>query len=139
MPNVRATPAALAAPTMSADQSFAQLTRQQWMNTLTGTGPFENRLIDYSNDPSVVSDAMSAASADARQAFTNSAASQQRQLRGLGLTLDADEQRASDRSTNLAASLSDVNAQNMARDATVARQRSVLGSPVPSIPQLPAR
>ena len=139
MPNTRAVPAAAVAPTASADQTFAALTRQQWMSYLTNTVPFENRLIDYSNDPGVVADAMGEASADARRAFANRTASTQRQLRGLGLTLDADEQRASDRSTDLAASLSDVNAQNVARDATIARQRSVLGSPVPALPQLPAR
>lgn len=119
----------------SADQTFAALTRQQWADYMRNFVPYENRLISYSNDPSVVTDAMGEASADARQAFANRAASQQRQMRGLGLTLNADEQRAADRSTNLAASLADVNAQNTARDATVARQRSVLGSPVPTIPQ----
>lgn len=120
---------------LSADQTFAALTRQQWADVMRLYGPYEDRLISYSNDPSVVTDAMGEASADARRAFANRAAVQQRQMRGLGLTLNADEQRAADRSTNLAASLADVNAQNTARDATVARQRSVLGSPVPTIPQ----
>lgn len=137
--NPRAMPAAAASPSLSADQSFAQLTRQQWLSYLTNTVPFEDKLIDYANDPSVVADAMSEASADARRSFAARAASQQRQLRSAGLTLDPDEQAAAERSTSLAASLADVGAQNAARDATTARQRTVLGSPVPAIPQLPAR
>lgn len=121
---------------MSAAQTYAALTREQWANYLRDTVPFENRLISYSNDPRVVTDAMSEASADAQQAFRNRAAVQQRGLRSLGVTLDPDEQRAAARSTSLAGSLADVHAQNVARDATMARQRSVLGSPVPTLPRM---
>jgi hypothetical protein len=122
---------------LTADQQFAALTRQQWMDAQQFSAPYENRLFSYSSDPRVVSDAMAEASADARRAFASGAAVQQRNLRSLGLSLSPDEQRAADRSTSLAASLADVGAQNRARDATVARQRSILGSPVPTIPQLP--
>lgn len=123
----------------TASQTFGELTRRMWMEYLSGTVPFENRLIDYSSDPRMVSDAMTDASTDARRAFANRAAAQQRQLRSAGLTLSAEEQAAADRATNLAASLADVNAQNTARDTTLARQRSILGSPVPTIPTIPAR
>lgn len=133
--NPRATPAAAMGGGMSADNTFAALTRQQWQNYVRTFAPFEDRLISYATDPQVVTDAMGQASVDARQAFAAQASSQQRGLRSLGLTLSPEEQRAADRSTNLAASLADVNAQNGARDATVARQRSVLGSPVPTLPQ----
>jgi len=134
--NPRAVGLATAGSGLSADQTFAALTRQQWADYVRTFVPYENRLIDYSNDPQVVTDAMAEASADARRAFANQAGVQQRQLRGLGLTLNADEQRAATRQTQLAGALADVNAQNTARDATVARQRSVLGSPVPTIPKL---
>ncbi len=57
----------------------------------------------------------------------------QERLRGLGLTLSADEQHAMDRSTGLSRSLADVGAQNTARDQTLARQQSILGNPAPTI------
>lgn len=120
---------------LSADQTFAALTRQQWADVMRLYGPYEDRFISYSNDPRVVTDAMGEASADARRAFSNRAAVQQRELRSLGLSLSPDEQRAADRSASLSGALADVNAQNTARDVTLARQRSVLGSPVPTIPQ----
>lgn len=118
------------------DQTFAALTRQQWGDYVRNFVPYENRLIDYSSNPQVVADAMGDAGAAARQSFTNRAASSQRGLRELGLTLTPEEQSSVDRSTSLAGSLADVNAQNAARDATLARQRSVLGNPAPSIPKV---
>lgn len=127
--------AAFVAPGMSADQTYAALTRQQWQNYQQFSVPFENRLISYSSDPAVVTDAMREASTDARRAFASRATASQRGLREMGLSLDADEQRAVDRSRGLAASLADVHAQNTARDATLARQQSVLGNPTPTIPR----
>lgn len=128
--NTRAAAAPL--PTRSADQEFADLTRDMWANYMRTTVPMENRLISYSNDPGVVSRAMAEASGDARQAFANRSAALQRGLRAQGLTLDADEQRVVDRTSSLAGSLADVNAQNTARDVTRARQQSILGNPSPS-------
>lgn len=118
---------------MSANQLYADMTRQQWMNYITNFVPYENKLIEYATSPTVVSDAMTEASTDVQQAFDNRAGAMDRRLRGLGLTLDQDEQRAATRSLGLARSLADVNAQNTARDQTVARQQSILGNPAPRI------
>lgn len=119
---------------LSANDLYSVLTRQQWQDYVTNFVPYENKLIEYATDPSVVSNAMSEASQDVGQSFDNQAASSARQLRSLGLTLDGDEQRAAQRSLGLARSLADVNAQNTARDVTMARQRSILGNPAPRIP-----
>jgi hypothetical protein len=121
---------------LTADQQFADLSRQQWQDYVKNFVPYENKLIEYSNDPQVVTDAMTGASADARRAFSSRSAASKRGLRELGLTLGADEQRAVDRSNSLAGSLADVSAQNAARDATLARQDSVLGNPSPTIPRV---
>ena len=56
----------MAGPGLSADQTFAALTRQQWQDYVRTFVPYENRLIDYSNNPQVVSNAMADASADVR-------------------------------------------------------------------------
>jgi hypothetical protein len=117
----------------SAQEDYAALTREQWQSYITNFVPYENKLIEYATDPSVVSNAMSGASADVNAAFDSRAAGTARHLGGLGLTLDADEQRASTRSLGLARSLTDVGAQNAARDATVARQQSILGNPMPTL------
>lgn len=120
------------APANSADQAFASLTREMWSNYLRDTVPLENRLISYSSDPGVVTNAMDEAGRDARRAFESRAAVAQRGLRAQGLTLDADERGVVDRTTSLSRSLADVNAQNVARDTTLARQQSILGNPSPA-------
>lgn len=125
-------------PSTYASDTFAQLTRDQWQSYITNFVPYENKLIDYATDPGVVSSAMKSASTDVNSAFDNQAGVQQRRLSGLGLTLDASEQAASTRSTGLARSLADVNAQNTSRDATVARQQSILGNPMPKLDGLAA-
>jgi len=117
----------------TANDMFAQLTRDQWQSYVTNYVPYENDLIKYATSTTAVGDAMKSASADVNSAFDNSTAATQRRLAGLGLTLSPDEQAASTRSTGLARSLADVNAQNTARDATVARQQSILGNPTPRI------
>ncbi len=120
-------------PTPSADASFASLTREMWENYLRDTVPLENRLISYSSDPGVVTNAMDEAGRDAQRAFTARAAVAQRGLRAQGLALDSEERGVVDRSTSLARSLADVNARNVARDATLARQQSILGNPSPAM------
>lgn len=117
----------------SANDTFAQLTRDQWSSYIQNYVPYENKLIDYATSTTAPAEAMGLASANVNSAFDNSGAAGQRRLQGLGLTLDASEQAAATRSTGLARSLADVGAQNSARDATVARQQSILGNPTPRI------
>ncbi|GAP37377.1 hypothetical protein ABXN37_19840 [Piscinibacter sakaiensis] len=117
----------------SAADTYAALTRQQWADYLRTFVPFENSLISYATDTGQAAKAMAEASRDVNASFDARSASTQRRLRGMGLSLDADEQRAADRSTNLARSLADVGAQNSARDLTLARQQSILGLPSPQL------
>ena len=120
-------------PDTTASDTFAALTRQQWQDYITNFVPYENKLIQYATDPTVVSNNMSLASQNVNQAFDQQAGTTQRRLSGLGLTLDADEQKVADRSTSLARAAADVNAQNTVRDQTMARQQSILGNPAPTI------
>lgn len=114
-----------------ANDTFAAVTRDQWAQYVNTFVPIENKLIQYATDPTVVSDAMSEASTGVKNAFTAQEGSTQRRLKGLGVSLSADEQAAQKRSSGLAESLADVQSQNTARDLTVQRQQSILGSPVP--------
>lgn len=123
----------LASGPQSAQRTFAALTRQQWDDYLANFVPIENVLIDYATNPQTVSDAVMQARTDVAQSFEQQPAIQERRLRGLGLTLDADEQRAADRQMGLARSLADVNAANQVADRTRDRQRSLMGNPAPSI------
>lgn len=111
--------------------AFAKLTRDQWYTYVNTFVPIENKLIEYATSPTVVGDAMKSASADATGSFDAAQAGAARRLQGLGVSLDADEKQASDRSFGLAKSLADVGAQNTARDVTRQRQMSVLGNPSP--------
>jgi len=120
-----------------ASQTFAALTRQQWSDYVSNYVPYENKLIEYATDPNVVSNAMTEASGDVNTAFDRIGNVNNMRLKGLGLTLNADEQHASDRTLGLARAASDVQAQNSARDVTRARQQSILGNPAPTIGAMP--
>src|SRR5262245_36369277 len=114
-----------------AGDTYSALTRQQWQDYVSTFVPIENQLIQYATDPNKVSDAMADASRNVNESFDAAQASSQRRLRGLGVTLSADEQRASQRSGALARSLADVQAQGLARALTERRQQQVLGNPAP--------
>lgn len=117
------------APTAS--DMFASATRQQWSDYINNFVPIENQLIKYATDPSVVTSAMSDAQTGVQQSFDAQQGATQRRLQGLGVTLSPDEQAAQKRSSGLTESLADVQSQNTARDLTVQRQQSILGSPAP--------
>lgn len=114
-----------------AGQNYAALTRDLWAQWTTNFLPFENDLIEYASNPQVVADAQANASEQVGLAFDAQRASSARRLKGLGLTLDEDEQRAADRSYGLTRSLADVTAQNVAGAQTRTRQQNILGNPVP--------
>ena len=116
--------------------AYAKLTRDQWYDYVNTFVPIENKLIQYATDPTVVSGAMENASQGVTGAFDAAQAGAARRLQGLGTSLDADEQKASDRSYGLAKSLADVGAQNNARDLTRSRQQSLLGNPAPDAIQI---
>ncbi len=114
-----------------ANDTFAAITRQQWNNYVSTFVPIENNLIKYATDPNVVTSAMSGASKDVNSAYDAQQGATQRKLTGLGVSLSPDEQAAQTKSSGLQRSLADVQGQNTARDLTVQRQQSILGSPAP--------
>ncbi len=114
-----------------ANNTFSDVTRDQWSNYVNTFVPIENQLISYATDPTQPAQAMAAASTGINQAFDAQAGSTQRRLQGLGVTLSSDEQAASTKASGLQRSLADVQGQNTARDLTVQRQQSILGSPAP--------
>jgi len=114
-----------------AGDTYAALTRDQWNTYVSTFVPIENQLIAYATDTSKPLEAMQEASQDVNAAYTAQQGATQRRLRGLGLTLDADEQAAQARSFSLSKSLADVGAQNVAGALTRQRQQSILGNPAP--------
>lgn len=116
-----------------ASDVMAGLTRERWADYVSNFVPIENKLIDYATNPDTVNNAMASASADVAGAFSAREGAVARNLRGLGLTLNEDEQAAASKATGLARSLADVQGQNLARDATVSRQQQILGNPAPDI------
>lgn len=113
------------------NDTYAAMTRQAWQDYIANFVPFENRLIQYATDPNVVKEAVSEAREDATAAFDQAQLGTQQKLRGMGITLSADEQQAANRQTGLARALTEVQAANTARDATLDRQRSIMGMPMP--------
>lgn len=118
---------------MSAQETFAALTRAQWDEYLTQYVPMENLMINYATDPNAVNEAVTSARRDVGMSFDAQQGSNERRLRGLGLTLNGDEQRAADRSTGLARSLADVSTANLVGDRVRERQQSLLGNPAPGV------
>lgn len=118
-----------------AQNAFAALTRQQWDDYLQNYVPLENRLIQYATDEQAPQEAAYLAGRGIGQQFDQQRESTQRRLAGMGLQLTPEEQAAADKSSRLNESLATVGAMNNARDATLDRQRSVLGSPAPQLPK----
>lgn len=116
---------------MTAAQNFEALTREQWYDYLSTFVPIENQLIEQATDTTLPGKAMQAASEDVNASFAAQEGATQRRLTGLGLQLTPEQKAASTRATSLNKSLTDVGAQNMARDLTVQRQQSILGNPAP--------
>lgn len=123
---------------MSANDDFAMLTRQQWAQYVRNIVPYENKLIEYATDPTVVSNAMTKAGEQVVGSFERQAIDSNERLRGLGLSLNADEQQAATRSLGLSKAAAEVQAINSTRDQVTARQRSILGLPAPNLGSLPA-
>lgn len=115
-----------------ASDTYAALTRQQWDEYLRNFVPIENTLIEYATSPQAVSDAVMNARTDVANAFDVQQGVQERRQRGLGITLRADEQAAAERGSNLAESLADVTAANMAQNRVQDRQRGLMGMPMPT-------
>lgn len=118
-----------------AQDAFAAITRQQWDDYLTNYVPMENRLIDYATDETKPQDAAYLAGRGVGQAFDQQRASTGRRMAGMGLSLNPEEQAAVDKQSRLSESLATVGAMNNARDATVERQRGVIGNPTPQLPK----
>lgn len=116
---------------VSAQDTFAALTREQWADYVNTYVPLENQLIQQATDPEAVSRAMAGASQNVTDSFAAQQGATDRRLRGLGLQLTPEQQAASTRATALSKSLTDVGAQNVARDLTVQRQQGILGNPAP--------
>lgn len=121
--------------TIAAD-TFAALTRQQWADYQKDIIPYENKLIEFANDAEAPNEAMARAQATIGQAFDNQQTNTSDRLRGLGLTLNADETQAFGRSSALARSAAEVHAMNTAGEQTRSLQRAVLGNPTPQIESL---
>ena len=120
-------------PNTYASDTFAALTRERWNDYITNIVPIENQLIDYATNKETVSKAMTSASEDVNDSFDAQEGVLGRRLRGLGVTLNEDEQAASAKSSNLSRALADAGAQNNARDLTMSRQQQILGNPAPDI------
>lgn len=123
--------------TLSAQQTFADLTRQMWQDYVSQFIPIENSLIDYATNPAEITQSVERARDSVGKAFDVEQGVTQRGLRSRQITLSPEEQAAASRERGLARSLADVQAANLAREQTVSRQRSILGQPVPDA-QVPA-
>lgn len=115
----------------TSQSTYEALTRQQWADYISTFVPIENQLIEQATDAALPGRAMQAASEDVNASFTAQEGATQRRLTGLGLQLTPEQRAATTRATGLSKSLTDVGAQNMARDLTVQRQQSILGNPAP--------
>jgi hypothetical protein len=116
-----------------ASDTFAALTRQQWADFQRDIAPYENKLIEFSNSTTAATDAMNRGIETVGSAFDRQDGATDSRLKGLGLTLNADEQHAADRSSSLAQATAEVHAANSAGMQTRSLQQALLGNPTPNI------
>lgn len=119
-----------------ASDNYARLTRDMWAAWVANFLPIENRLVEYAMDRDLAAKQAEKAQESVREAFELSAL---RQARGIRVPLTPEEQAAADRQRAMAQSLAEVNAANVARQATLSRQRQLIGigMPQPEQFQLP--
>lgn len=123
-------------PSTFASDTFAALTRQQFADFMADIAPYEDKLIEFNNSTTAATDSMQRGLSNVKSSFDRQEEATAGRLKGLGLTLNADEQKASTRSTGLAKSLAEVHAANSAGQQTRSLQQSLLGSPVPNLGDL---
>lgn len=116
-----------AQPNLTAADQMAALTRQQWADYVSLFMPYENDLIEYATSPETVTKAVESARTNVDQAFEAQRGIAGRRLRANQQALTPEEQAAADKQANLSQSLAQVGAENMARQATIGRQRGILG------------
>lgn len=118
-----------------ASDTFARMTRDMWAAWVSNFMPIENALIDYAMDRGLAGRQAEEAAQSVREAY---AAARQRP-RGIRVPLSDEEKAALDRSAAVSQSLAEVGAANVARAATLARQRQLVGvgMPQPDQFQLP--
>ena len=119
----------------AASNTYQALTRQQWADYVGTYVPIENKLIEFATDATQPAKAMAKASESVQNAFGAQEGDFQRKMRGLGVTLTADEQAAQTRAAGLSKSLADVQAQNVAQTQTRNLQYGLMGSPSPDVVQ----
>lgn len=105
----------------------AALTRDQWDTYLKNFVPVEDNLIRYANNLAAPTENAERAIAGVGQAFEQQTGIAERRMRAYGIQPTQEQTTAIDRNTKLNKSLAEVQAGNTARDATISRQRSIMG------------
>lgn len=105
----------------------AALTRDQWDVYLRNFVPVEDNLIKYASNLALPSENAERAIAGVGQAFEQQTGIAERRMRAYGIQATPEQTAAIQRNTKLNQSLAEVQAGNTARDATIARQRSIMG------------
>lgn len=119
-----------------ASDTYAQMTRDMWAAWVSTFMPIENTLIDYSTNRALPGERAQQAMESVREAFDFSA---NRIGRGIaGVPESPLEREARERDLVLSKSLAQVNAANVARQATVQRQRGIMGIPMPVVNEMQA-
>lgn len=108
--------------------TMTALSRDQWDTYLQTFMPMENNLIRYATDISKPAVNAERAIEQVGQSFEQQTGMQERRMKAYGIQATDEEKAALSRSTALNKGLAEVQAGNMARDATIRRQRSVLGT-----------
>lgn len=117
-----------------ASDTFAQMTRDMWAAWVSNFLPIENALIDYAMDREMPTKQAETAAQSVREAFDIS----QQRARGIAVPMTQEEQASAERSRAVAKSLAEVGASNVARAATLSRQRQLIGIAMPQPEQFQA-
>lgn len=105
----------------------AALTRDQWDTYLRTFVPVEDNLIKYATNMALPAENAERAIAGVNQAFEQQTGIAERRMKAYGIQATPEQTAAIDRNIKLNKGLAEVQAANTARDATISRQRSIMG------------
>ena len=113
----------------TAAQQLGSISQNEWSTYLQHFMPIENTLLQYAQNTALPEQNAQAALGIQEQANTQGAGIQERQLAQYDTSLNPEEAAAAKKATGISNAVANVQAQNQAKDVTVANQMSIMGTP----------
>ena len=112
-----------------AAQQLGSVTANEWSTYMQHFAPYEDTLISYATNPNLPKQNMDTALTNQEAGNAQAQGIQDRAIAQTGATLTPEEKAAADKQRGISNVTANVNAENQAKDQTVANQMSIMGTP----------